>query len=129
MKRDLIWGNVARSAGSGFCAAHNFSRNFSISISWCLPKSWWKNYVWWSMSVKSSVKWVFQMVLSVYLLIVEKELRTLLWSSNFRDGTLKELPLQWQASFSSTCAFLLLVLNRKIKMKTEYHSIFITFKR
>ena len=71
----------------------------------------------------------FKMLLSMCLMIFEKELRTYHWPSNFQNGTFEKLPQEWRTSFSFKRTFLPLVLRKKNKNEnTEYHSIFIPFK-
>ena len=71
-----------------------------------------------------------KMLFSMCLKILEKELWTNLWSSNFQNGTFEKLPLQSRKTLSSKYPFLTLVLNKKIKMDTRnnYHGIFMPFK-
>ena len=74
--------------------------------------------------------WVFfKMLLTVCPVIVDKELWTWLWSSNFQNSTFQKITITVTDVNHMQVYFMTFCSKQKIKKNTQYRSIFILFKK
>ena len=104
---------MLRSARSNFCAT--FAGFCSIMFTQVLMKELERILVRKTFNCRVS----FKILLSMCLIIVEKELWTSLWSSNFQNSIFGKTSTTVWKSFLSKCPLFSLVLNKKIKINTR----------